>query len=278
MAQVKLLKISSVGTPAENATADDVTFASFTVTGGGPVLGSTGLDMNTQAVSDASGYAVTTPASQGIAQTAGTLAMDNIVGKERSNTLTTAADILFPIVTDTAGQVDMLRLPQLAGVPSATPTASGEGFLVWNSSANKLYAWDGAAWTNDIAASASSANKVVDSTSYTADTAGVAVRDALYISAAGKVLAATASAESTGRVIGFATGAASSGGAVSAQSAGVLTGFTALTAGAPYYLSTSAGTITATPPSGSGNEVVLVGYAASTTSLEIRIQRIGTRA
>ena len=133
MAQIRVLKISSDGIPLEHSFTDDVTFTSFTVDGGGPVMSGTGIDMNGQDVSDLSDLVFTDPSVGTINQTAGSLIVDNLMAKERSNTLTTAADILFPTVTDSAGQVDIFRLPTIAGAPTATPTTSGEGFLLWDS-------------------------------------------------------------------------------------------------------------------------------------------------
>lgn len=277
MAQIKLLKISSSGVPQENAAADDVTFGSYTVNGGGPVL-SANLDMNTGTVSDAASYAVTTPASQGlVVTTSSPLAFDNVMRKEGGNTMTTAGDILFPSIADSAGEVDAFRLPQRAGIPSATPTNSGEGYLVWDSSNDRLYCWNGSSWVNNFV-SASSAPAVINTSDYVAVAGGVSIRDILYVSAAGELSPADASAESTARAIGFATAAAAGGAAVSMQSAGVLGGFTGLTAGARQYLSETAGARTETPPSTSGAEVVQVGYAASTTKIEIQFQHLGIRA
>ena len=51
------------------------------------------------------------------------------------------------------------------------------------------------------------------------------------------------------------------------RSGELVTGLTGLTPGARYYLSTTAGAITTTPPSTSGNVVQYVGVATSTTSL-----------
>lgn len=48
----------------------------------------------------------------------------------------------------------------------------------------------------------------------------------------------------------------------------------ALTAGTVYYLSATAGTITATPPSTAGHTVVKVGVATSTTSIDLKPQVI----
>lgn len=50
------------------------------------------------------------------------------------------------------------------------------------------------------------------------------------------------------------------------------TGATTLVAGTDYFLSTTAGKITATPPSGSADIVQLLGTAMSTTALDLRIE------
>jgi len=274
MAQVKLLKIHTNGVPIEFSSAtDDITLASYTVQGGGPVLGATGLDLNNQDVSDVNDLVFNDPTTGTINQTAGSLIVDNLMAKERSNTLTTAADILFPVITDTAGQVDALRIPALAGTPTATPTASGEGFLVWDSTNNFLYAWDGSAWQNQSTATV--ANNIDDS--YTAEVS-IAIRDAVYISSADNVSPADADADVSSQVVGFATAAASAAASVNIRKFGRLSGFTGLTAGSRYFLSTTAGAISATVPSGAGNNIVQVGYAKSTTVLDIMIQQLGRRA
>lgn len=275
MAQVKLLKIASDGVPLEFASStDDITLNSFTVQGGGPVLGTTGLDLNGQAATDAASFQVTDPTVGYLNQTAGNLIFNNIMAKERSNTLTTAADILFPTITDTAGQVDALRLPALAGAPSATPTASGEGFVVWDSTNNKMYVWDGAAWADQTTISSTGA---IDN-NYVAEVA-VAIRDVVYISSADNVSPAIADNTSASYGIGFATAAASATDPVTVRSAGVLTGFSGLTAGGRYYLSdSSAGAITATVPSGSGKTIVQMGYAKSASEVAIQILQLGRRA
>lgn len=276
MAEILVLKVGSTGLATEHASgSDSVTFASFTVTGGGPVLGAN-LDMNTGTVSDATSYAVTSPSSQGLVTTVSTpLAFDNIVRKEGANVFTTAGDILFPAIADSAGEVDAFRLPARAGVPSATPTNSGEGYLVWDSSGDMLYAWNGSAWTSAITTAVSAQN--VDNT-YIADE-NLAARDVLYISAADNVSKADASAESTARAIGFnVSGAVSDTGSVSVRSKGLLGGFSGLTAGARYYLSETAGAITATVPTTSAAGIVQVGYAKNTTTIDIAIQPLAIRA
>lgn|SRR5574343_74679 len=275
MAQVKLLKIGSTGIPYEfDSASDEITLASYTVQGGGPVLSSTGLDMNNQDVSDVNDLAFNDPTTGTINQTAGNLVIDNLMAKERSNTLTTAADILFPVITDVAGEVDMLRLPALAGSPSASPTASGEGFLVWDSTNDKMFAWNGSAWMDQsLAEEAKSIQNL-----YTADGA-IAARDVLYISAADKAKkAACTSVGNESYAIGLAVAAAADTDPVESQSAGVMAGFSGLTAGSRYFLSATAGAITPTVPVASGNVVVQVGYAKSATELQIQILQLGRRA
>lgn len=271
MAQVKLLKIASDGVPLEFSSSDDITLNSFTA-GSGPVMSPTGIDMNGQDVTDLSDLVFTDPSVGTINQTVGSIIVDNLMGKERSNAMTATSDILFGAATDTAGQVDAFKVPHMAAIPTATPAAnSNAGFLVsYNGS---LWMWDGAAW-NDLGV-ADSTNQV--SNSYTADEA-LAARDALYISAADNVSKASASAAGTAQLMGFAKAAASDTNPVEVVSEGVLTGFTGLTAGARYYLSTTAGTITATIPTGTGNTVVQAGYAKSATALHIHIEQLGRRA
>lgn len=272
MAQVKLLKIHTTGVPIEFASTDDITLNSFTA-GAGPVMSPTGIEMNDTDVTEISDLSFTDPSVGTVNQTAGSLIIDNIMAKERSNTLTTAADILFPTISDSAGQVDALRLPALAGAPTATPTASGEGFLVWDSTNNYLWAWDGSTWVNQTTATSAQA---IDDT-YTADEA-LLIRDAVYLSGADNVSKASAAGDTTAQLLGFATAAASDTASVVIRKFGVLTGFSGLTAGARYYLSATAGLITSTIPVGTGNVIVQAGYAKSATALDIQIESLGRRA
>lgn len=275
MAQVKLLKIASDGVPLEfNSASDDITLASFTVQGGGPVLGATGLDLNNQDLSDVKNIDFNDPAVSTIEQTVGALIVDNIMAKERENLMTVAGGISFPVITDLAGQVDAFRLPALAGTPTASPTTGGEGHLVWDSTNDKLYAWTGSAW--DDLSTVQAAQQVVNS--YIADEA-LAARDVLYISAADNVSKALATNSSQSYAMGLAKAAAADAASVEVQSEGVMAGFTGLTAGSRYYLdATTPGAITSSIPTGTGNTIVQVGYAKSTTALHIHIEQLGRRA
>jgi len=259
--------------PVENASTDDITLGSYEVSGGGPKLSSTGLDLNNQDVSDVSDLSFNDPTTGTINQTAGALVVDNLMAKERSNVLTTAADILFPVVTDTAGELDAFRLPAIAGSPSATPTASGEGFIVWDSTGNKMWAWNGTAW--DDLSSVQSAQNIDDT--YVADGA-ILARDVVYISAAGKVKKASAGATATSYAIGFSTQGVADTDSVIIKKNGRLTGFSSLTPTARQYLSATAGLITETIPAATGNTIVQMGYALSATEVDIQILQLGRRA
>jgi len=272
MAQVKLLKVAS-GLPTEmDSSSDDVTLASYTVTGGGPVLNSN-LDMNNGSISDAGGLSFTDPATDGITQTAGLVEADNLMAKERTNVMTTAGDVLFPVISDAVGEVDAFRLPALAGVPSATPTAGGEGYLVWDSTNDDLYVWNGSSWDN--LSSVTSAGKVCNS--YTA-TSALAIAEAVYIDGSNSVDLADASAVATSECIGFAEAAISAAASGNICTEGVVGGFTGLTAGDRLYLSETAGAVTATPPTTSGAVQFVVGFAKSATQVQIHKQFIGVNA
>ena len=104
----------------------------------------------------------------------------------------------------------------------------------------------------------------------------------VYISGAGAFNKANAAASGTAKVIGFAAAGISSAASGSIQTDGILACTTGewdavagttggLAAGTEYYLAATAGLISSTAPSGSGNYVVKVGTAISTTELEISI-------
>lgn len=100
-----------------------------------------------------------------------------------------------------------------------------------------------------------------------------------------KVKRAQANALATALALGFSTRAASPGQTnpdfikfngiielTAAQWAAIIEGGGALVTGDPYYLSAAtAGKITATPPAGSGDFVVLVGIAVSPDELNITL-------
>lgn len=275
MAQVKTLKINSNGLPEEiDTTSDDITFASFTVNGGA-VLSSTGLDMNGTNISDSGDLSFTDPTTDGITRTDGTHAIDDAMFQDAENSMAAGAAVLFPTVADNADQLDAFRLPSLAGAPSATPTDGGEGYLVWDSSNDNLYAWDGAAWSNlSIVEEAKRTCNEFTAASITA------VGEVVYISAANTVdLADVSTAGAASRVIGMAGTAAAAAAPINVCSDGVVSGLSGLIAGSRYFADPStAGAITTTVPTGSGNKIIQIGYAKSATEMQLQVDYLGRRA
>jgi len=103
----------------------------------------------------------------------------------------------------------------------------------------------------------------------------VSDKDALYMRSAdgqvGKATAASGSSEAA-NVVGFADSTKGSGETVKVLVVGIKS-MTGLDAGDLYYLSpTTAGAITTTAPSGSGQAVTRIGEAGTTTAFSIQIE------
>lgn len=277
MAQKKLLFISaSDGTPTEhNSTTDDVTFLSYTVDTTGQTLSQTGLDMANTDISDVADVSFNDPSVNTINQTAGSLVIDDIMAKDRNNLMETVGAVLFPLVTDVAGEVDAFKIPHIAGAPTATPAFSSDaGYLVYDDTNNNLYVWNGAQWDN--LNTVAEAEKVTNN--YLAEVA-ILARDVVYISSANNVSPAIATAPGTAYAIGLAKAAAAPAANVPVISEGIVAGFSGLTPGARYFLSAAtAGEITATTPTGTGNVIMQIGYAKSATELHLQLDTLGRRA
>lgn len=98
--------------------------------------------------------------------------------------------------------------------------------------------------------------------------ATLAARDLCVLNASSQMVLADASAEATAKgFLGIAAAAINSAASGTFIHRGSVGGFTGLTAGAVYYISTTAGGITTTPPSTTGEFVRVVGYAESSTAL-----------
>lgn len=157
--------------------------------------------------------------------------------------------------------LDGLNWPQADGLAGQFLTTDGAGQLSWADQADDL-----------------EARRVVNE--YIADE-DIAARDVIYISAADNVSIASADV-GTGagaRVIGLAKSAALDTEPVEVVSEGVLEGFTGLTVGARYYLDpANPGKITTTvPPDVASRNLIQIGFAKSTTALQVQIQHFGRR-
>ena len=107
----------------------------------------------------------------------------------------------------------------------------------------------------------------------------IAIAQPVYISGNNTVNLADADSINTSRVLGLAETAGTANNTMNVLSSGTVTkadwtsvaGSATLTPGAIYYLSTTAGQLTTTPPSGDGDVVVSCGLALTTTKLDIEI-------
>lgn len=275
MAQVKLLKISVDGIPLEMASTDDITLNSFTA-GAGPVISPTGVAMSNTSITGLANVTFTDPTTDTINQTAGTLIINNIVAKDRDNAIATSGSVIFPTVTDVAGQVDSLKLPNIAGPPTSTPAFSATaGYTVYDSTNGDPYVWNGTTWINLNLVK--SAQHVIFAAG-NAGTGGVTANDVVYYSAGDTVLPAINTSAGASNIIGFVTATVVAAGAVNVQQNGLLSGFTGLTPAARYYLDATAGKVTATLPTTSGATIVLCGVARNATTLLVNMESLGRRA
>lgn len=88
-----------------------------------------------------------------------------------------------------------------------------------------------------------------------------------------------ADATTTGKeATGYVLSAVTSSNAAEVRMNGVISGLSSLTTGTIYYLSTTAGGITSTPPTGSGNVLQEIGAAISATALSFAPKQATKRA
>lgn len=158
-------------------------------------------------------------------------------------------------------------------LPSSANGSPSEGDVYWDGTEDKLYIYDGTAYT------AASGDSETLFQVFTAGAGGITAGDVVYISANDTILPANATSLSTAKAIGIAAANISAGNSgqilMSGSIAeGVLTG---ATAGNVYWLDTNAGAITNTAPTGSGNVILKIGYAVNATDLLIGIEAIRIR-
>jgi hypothetical protein len=104
-------------------------------------------------------------------------------------------------------------------------------------------------------------------------------RDVVYISSADKISPAIANDVSKFRAIGFAMNSALAGGLVTVRIGGVVDSLAGLTVNDFVWLSpASSGDVTPSIPGGSGDFLVKLGVALTTTSLVLAIEPIARRA
>jgi hypothetical protein len=136
-----------------------------------------------------------------------------------------------------------------------------EGMLAYMQDENSRYVFDGSAWAVD---GSGGANTTI--TTSEALSAGNVCN--VYTSAGAARIRKANATDLTKPANAFVTAAAGSGSSATVFFTGqIITGLSALTPGTTYYLDTTGGAITDTPPSSSGNGVQQIGFALSATTL-----------
>jgi hypothetical protein len=205
----------------------------------------------------------------------------------QTNTVALDADITLTSVTATTLATTNLKAND--GTASAT-IANGTGALTVSSSltlasgstVSAILDQDGMDDDSDTAlATQQSIKAYVDSTvqayqGFTVLTDGssgaLSAGDVVAINGSGQAIQADADSASTANVIGICTNV--DGSTIYVQQIGNNQSVSGLTAGTKYYLSTTAGGLTATAPSGTGDVVYQIGYARSSTELIVAPQFI----
>ena len=155
-------------------------------------------------------------------------------------------------------------------VPTSAPVSPVEGSMYWDDSTNTMRVYDADA----------SEYRIIGVGGTILMTAGEALsdRDFVYVSANNTVSKAIATTVNCLKTIGCADEAIAISQEGDIRFANKKTGFTGLTAGTVYYLSTStAGSYQGTVPTGNGNFIIRVGIALSTTDMLIGIAFLGRR-
>jgi hypothetical protein len=102
----------------------------------------------------------------------------------------------------------------------------------------------------------------------------ISAGNVVAINSSGEAIQANAGAASTAEIIGVAIETVTTGNAVRIAQAGTLSGFSGLTAGEKQFASTTAGGLTSTAPSASGDVVFQIGYAKAADTIVIVPQYI----
>jgi hypothetical protein len=132
---------------------------------------------------------------------------------------------------------------------------------------SQVLTWGGASW-----APASTGAGADFDTLTSVVGVGLAVNDVVYVSSSNTVMKADATTAATGPAIGIVV--ASAAGIVDVRMFGKVTTFVGLVPGTQYFVSTTAGGLTTTPPSLTGQYSQSVGIALTATTLIVDRQRM----
>lgn len=225
------------------------------VSGTAPIVSSGGatpaISISAATTSDAGSMSAADKTKlDGVATGATANSADSYLLDRTNHTGTQAQSTVTNLTTDLAAKAP-LASPALTGTPTAPTATAGTNTTQIATTAFVLAnAPSGGASTPITASEALAANDIVS----------------VWNSSGAKVRKANAT-DSTKIGIGFVDAAVSSSASATVKFAGIISGLSGLTIGADYFLSTTGGGITTTPPSASGNIVQKIGTALSATEL-----------
>lgn len=169
---------------------------------------------------------------------------------------------------DTGGdEIDVTALSGLLADPQDAGSLQSNPVSVAAPGVGQVLTWGGAAWAPATPVIGADYDTLVGVTG-----PGLGVNDVVYISASNTAAKADASGVATGPAMGVVV--AEAVGLVDIRLFGKVTTFVGLTPGTEYYVSTTAGAITATPPVTTGEYVQPVGIALTATTLLVNTQRM----
>lgn len=167
---------------------------------------------------------------------------------------------------DTGGdEINVVGLSGLLVDPQDAGWLQGNPVSGASPGVGQVVTWNGAAYAPATPVTGADYDTLVGVTG-----PGLVVNDVVYISASNTAAKADASAAGTGPAIGIVVAAAA--GIVDIRLFGKVATFVGLTPGTLYYVSTTAGALTTTPPSLIGEYIQPAGLALTTTILLVSMQ------
>jgi hypothetical protein len=76
---------------------------------------------------------------------------NNMMFDNRDNIISPPGSIIFTTILDVPNEVDTFKIPDLAGVPTATPAYSQlGGYMLYDSVHKDVYIWNGTSWDKEF--------------------------------------------------------------------------------------------------------------------------------
>lgn len=175
----------------------------------------------------------------------------------------------YPLIDDSDQRGGFQVVPDTATRDAIQSALRKEGMHVFVTASLSLFRLEAdlVTWTPAVFTGGGGVNEGVYAT-----TVGTAVRDIAYLSSSDTVEPADADDPGKQPVVGFVKDKPTTVTAT-VQYSGELSGFSGLTPGSTYFMSTTPGQITEVAPSALGSIVQRVGFAKNATTLVVMIDR-----